>query len=641
MTWRRHLAAAVLLSCLGCASTTMLERGHRLVAQQQYRAALTAYQQAANENPSDEAAKRYLRQITPYAIGQAETATSEAVQSGQWEDAAAGVSYVRGLDEERGAALEAEVTALLGAAVDGLMFVGDHERAYRLAARAKGLFPTMKQLPPLLTRLRAHYVALSDTHATAGRYRAALTALDFIEHNEPMMKDRLGPRRHAVRLRWADAVASHANHAEDEAEPGAAAALYGRAFEIAGRDEDASSMRRVVGMLRDEGRFLLELSTSGDEARRDSLDAAIRARARAIDGVTLAEDRDTSTMATRIQLEPVACDQRETFSQAEHEYVAGHRDVPNPSWETLDDQLQQLSTSLSRLRHEAATRGSAADRASRDAQRELRQRCHPAEVALGSAQATHSQAEQRVRRLKSRLDSTRGPQRKRLRQQLRDAERALSDAARELRDAEREHDDAHRRCDVLVDRANAALAAAAEVRGELQATHGQLEMTEQQQRATPRTISEPIMDTMSYQVRHVTRRCGGAVWLELDPAWAAPSRRPLEASATTSDTTHRAYRRYDLDADPLTFAKSDAQLEREANRRAADGIDSVLRARVGDYYQRMADRAASTDDPHLATAIMIALAAAAPTQLDDEHHRRFAAHLKRHYGLESVATLIH
>jgi len=98
--------------------------------------------------------------------------------------------------------------------------------------------------------------------------------------------------------------------------------------------------------------------------------------------------------------------------------------------------------------------------------------------------------------------------------------------------------------------------------------------------ATPRMLDEPVFDEHTYRVLQVTRTATARVLASgrSEAGQALLRGEELSGSAAVEDKTWKAERRYGLAGDPLTFSKTDAELEEVSGSPAAQ----VLARRVGE-----------------------------------------------------------
>jgi len=242
---------AIILLLSGCAFRNALNRGNDFAQQGKWRKALVEYQSAQKMDPDDEEAKKLVAHAKTRAIQLSLTDGSAALAQGGFEDAMKHVRYVQELDRKHARArqlaadTEAKMTKRMGALMDGDTLV-----AYDFAVRSRKLFPSMKNLTANFEQLRKHYYDSSDKRLAAKEFELALSSLEVVGKREPGQKSEVLRRSKLVRDAWADTVVVTAKQRVAKGHKGAAAALYGRAFEIAQRSSDRGKMRDLSRQLR-------------------------------------------------------------------------------------------------------------------------------------------------------------------------------------------------------------------------------------------------------------------------------------------------------------------------------------------------------------------------------------------------------
>jgi hypothetical protein len=643
----RRLAIATLLTLWlpACAAHPGIALGHAHVAAGRYRDAYASYQAAAVADPSDEEAVRLATQLRPYARDQATRQAEEALTRGDYEAAKRHARYVERLDPELGAELDARIGETLRASLEALLVSQRHDEAYPLAVRASRLYPHMRGLGTVFGRLRAHYRAESKRRAAAGDFEAALAALDVIERHEPALSGELEPERQALRERWADALVAEGAREHAAGRAGIATARYARAFAIAGREGDGDRMRRGLAELAPQGRFHLSLSVDGDRRRASRVAPMLETGLTGLQGVVLAENGQAVAMDTSVHLAPLTCAQRGSHRTESRDYVAGQRDVENPAWKRLSDDVADASRELDRHAASAERARAERQRASDDAQRCAQQKERPASDELAKAEGERERAEEKVERLQKKLEQLEsGSDAAALEQARRKLERAqkkLDDARRDEKRARDKLEQARRRCDRKRGEVTRLDTTLGEARAKAQQARRKTRRLERERSATPPTIQEPIVETYRYRVDEHERSCGGSLVLSLERSWMGPERAEVRHERTTNDDSHAAHPIVDLARDPLEFPEDDASLQAGADADAAVALTEQVARNVKSYYGRIVDRAIalSEADPNGATSVLLAIAHVAPAHLTGERGQRLRAYLRREHGLASLDVL--
>ncbi len=653
-------AVALLLPLLwtGCSFRSAIERGHDHVATGHYRAAFDDYQRALAMDPDSEEAARHAAQLRPYAIGEIRRQGLQALGRGDYEGAASRAADLSAIDETAGRKLTHRVASHMRAALEGMVLEQRYEAAYPFAVRSRRLFSAMVGQSDAFQRLRSHCFRRAERQAQAGRFDEALASLALVARHEPSWRGEVDRRGRLVRQRWAVDVAVRAAVAEGEGKLGAAAALNGRAYEIAGRDEDAQAMGRLAALLRREGRFIVASSYHGDAPRASDLESAVALAVRDVVGlVGYAEgDEGAHLLLSADVLEP-RCTQSSRQSTAAQPYVAGHRDVANPRLAQLEAELRELRSDRAALNQAASRKRSRALGLTAKAERCLGQRLGPAEegrrrwdTSVSATTARLERARRRLARLERRLatSATDDGARRDLEQPLDRArarvaalEAELDRATRELHRAERRARKVRRACEAARREALGAEGERSAAERAAQAADRRLLGLTAERDGTPPTVSEPILATFRYPVGHVTRLCAATVRVRQQPAWDAEQTTEILGEQRTKDQTHDAHPRHGVTADPLELPRSDAELIAELDQQVAGDLAALLRTSSRDYYRTMAKRALALveTEPDRAADLMLAFLLAAPSQLDDGTLARFQAHLTARYGLRRWQTL--
>lgn len=157
----------------------------------------------------------------------------------------------------------------------------------------------------------------------------------------------------------------------------------------------------------------------------------------------------------------------------------------------------------------------------------------------------------------------------------------------------------------------------------------------------PRTLTEDIIETFTYEVRHHTRTCGLALTASLEPAWSGMENHRLSGKSSTRDDSHEGYSQYGIAQDPLIFPQSDGDLVAAADSSAATGVAGLIKKKVTSYYRAMTDRAFNQEreDPVATVDMLVAIVAAGRSHLDPGRRLKIQERLHELYGLESIDTL--
>jgi hypothetical protein len=581
MLWRILILSFALLTVTGCAFQNAIESGHTLVAQQHYRAALAEYERALRLDSDSDEARRLIAQITPYAIEEAEADMRRELADGRYEEAVKHADYVGRLDPARGAKQRVVIRDLMQADLEGRLDSGQMAAAYPFALRARRLFPAMPGLDAQLERLRQHYERQADTLAAAQQFEQALGSLEVIAQHEPEQQARLAGRRATIRGQWADTVAVKAKAAEAAEELGAAAALYARAFEIAGRAAEGDAMRRIVRELRADGAFVLTMDYAGDPRRRRRVAGLSEAQIASIEGVTLTRaSSEGASMRASVNASAATCSEDVSHSTASQEYVAGTRQVPNPEYQRLTGEIDAAQSDVNLL---------------------------TSQVTLQAAEvARKEQRADECRRQPPRPDGTPAES-----------------------------------CSGYESEASSARSELSSLESQLASAASRVASLSSQRAMTSPTLTEDIIDTFYYDVAHHTRSCGLELAVALDPAWSGPEQHAIARGGSTEDSSHSGYPQYGVMADDFVYPLDDRALIGQAESGVAAELAALVGKKVRAYYRSMADRAMKLEgeDPAGAIDMMVAIVSAGGGHLDGKRSEAIGNRLHTRYGLESLDTL--
>jgi tetratricopeptide (TPR) repeat protein len=105
---------------------------------------------------------------------------------------------------------------------------------------------------------------------------------------------------------------------------------------------------------------------------------------------------------------------------------------------------------------------------------------------------------------------------------------------------------------------------------------------------TPRKLDEPIFDTHTYQVATVTRTATAKVKVVATrQAKEEVFKETFTGSTSVGDKTNPANKKYSVEADPLQFSKTDADLAQEAISTAANTIFKRIEERCGRWQDEL------------------------------------------------------
>jgi hypothetical protein len=671
MTPRPKFARIVLVLLLssfilgGCAYRNAINRGNELAARGDWRGALAEYERASRLDPDEEDTRKLRDSARPRAIQMALGDGQRALSRKNYESAAKHVAYVRRLERRhKGAAkLETKVRRAMEQQLATLLKSASWHKGYRFASRCRRLYPKLSGLRAALRRFRGHFLGQSQRLLNEGAFRKALAPLSVVRTHEPSQRAEVERRRGVIKTRWANAVATRAEAYRSRRENGAAAALFARAYEIAGKRNHLRSMQALTQPLRHVGTFKLSLSYSGDDHRMRQIRGVVDRGAKTPGMIFVQSGK--ATLRAEVAAPRASCDQRFTTSQASQRYVKSTRQVRNPSYTRVEGDLKNARNNTARNQRAVATWRDELRSASRkrsdcrrvhlspasDQLRGARERYNRNKRDYDSAKRTVALYEKSLLTIKhrERKKKVKSPAYAAAVISLAHAKQSFNRqrdpylrAKKEFASAERRFKTAKKKChgaDRLYATTNSGLRSA---QSYLKHWQGRTSKFRSQLARTQKTLTQKVWDTFRYEVQHHQRTCNADVRLLLNPAWSKSRTIQLADGQWTKDSTHPEHAKYGVVGDPLRFALSDRALVSRADSRLAKRTAKTLRLQVKDYYRARSRQAAelSRKEPHAASRLMIALYLAGERQLPRATVKRFAVHLREHYGLSNMAVMV-
>jgi tetratricopeptide (TPR) repeat protein len=650
------MRTALLLSLVlaGCAYPAAMRQGAALEAQGDLRGALASYDRALSARPRSEEAREAREEVLQGAIAQALADGQDALARADYGEAVEHVRYIQELDPEHAeaAALRETVGDRLVAETRAAFEQQDWTGAYDWAAATRDLLPDRPEVPALLAQARAWFFAASEQKAAEGAYREALDLLAQISSREPDRSGEVEPRALAVRGQWATVLAGQSDQHEQRALLGPALALRARAWEVAQRPEDAHALARLSGTLRQQAQLPVALRWYGDRSRNDHIWQGLAAAGPLVWA-------DGGLIAT-IETPQARCSDGWTVSVAEQSYVAGQREIPNPQWAQLDQDLavaRQVLAELAGYEPQAVYRLQQAQDQVAAAEQQLaplaeqRRKAHEhaenARAQIEGARGMVAQAQSELARLQAQgasgevllamemtLESAR--------QHLQEQQDRLARAEQTLADVQPTWEQAR----IALQSAQDGVAA---VRAELQALSERKVHAEQRaaslhaaMQSTPRSLWEDVVELFRYEVQHWTRNCAGEASVSLAGAAIAPFTHRYADAQQTWDDTHAAWPAYGVQEDPLAYPVADAELVRLLDERLAQSVLQSVQRGVDEAYavRLSAARTLFASRPEEGAGPLLGLLLAAPSSVDADTRARVEDWLARSYGLEAPHTLL-
>jgi len=176
---------------------------------------------------------------------------------------------------------------------------------------------------------------------------------------------------------------------------------------------------------------------------------------------------------------------------------------------------------------------------------------------------------------------------KRLEEELQQNDKVIEEARQAMADAGPDDDEAS-----LRKRLKDAEKTRNDKRAELQETENRLIEFRGTIKRTKRKLKEPVFDVHTYDIDKVTRTCSVRIKVTARGEGGVKALdEELEGSASTSDTTNPAKKKYNVKADPLKFPVADDELVKKAIDNATGNIAEKLGGQCQKWHAEILSRA--------------------------------------------------
>lgn len=654
-------ALIFLLALSGCAFQQAMRTGDRLAASGEWAAAYAAYSDAVDKKPEEAEAIAARDHARDMAVEAELTAARQALGIAEFERCKEAMDRAAALDPDRPEvfSLGIDLEKAMAARFQLQWESNDQRSAYQLAVLARKLLPKAAFLPDAFEKSRAHFTAEAERLLKAKEHEGALAAIKTITELEPDRQSEVAGTEQRIRLAWAENLATRAATQSRSNRLGAAAVLYARAYEVAGRMEDLDKSRELVGKLQAQGRFGVDLQVVGAPGRISPVKDGVVAGLTGIPDAALVTA--TPTLTAKVTLKPQKCTEKDTVTPSTRDYVSGQVEKPNPKHQELTDllakarkdeatakersealwpELQKAEAalkefdaavaSLEKTRSEADTQFNAANTqltATRTRRDELETQLDGL-VAQGAAQETRDQVSAQIAETEKRMAEWQEATRKH--------EQAESDAAGRLTALKAERAPAAE----ALERLRAGYESVTKDRTAAQTLSTDLAS---KLASTPKTVWEDVHETLKYDVHDWKRTCVAGASASLRPVWKTrlDTSREFAPEQATEDRSHIGHEKAKLEADPKAFPVSDDELVAKADTETIKSLVDWLNSLADEYYR---DKISGTttaliEEPIVATTSLVALYTGARGRLDDNTVNIFASHLRREFGLEKIDLL--
>ncbi len=652
----------VPLFLVGCAFQQAMHRGEKLAASGDWAGAYDAYAEASKKKPEDPEAKS-ARELARERLVEGELNEAKiALDSSEFERCKEHLDKVAALEPDHPEVFELtiDLEKTMGNRYDFHWQGGDHRSAYDLAVRARKILPKAVFLGVAFDQLRDHYTDEAEKLMAAREHEKALAALRTITEFEPDRQSEVAPTEQRVRMAWADTLSSRASTLARSGKTGAAAALYVRAYEVAGRASDLDASRPLIDKLEEQGKMRIQLDIEGPWPRMGPVrDALVAGLAGVSDTVVV---RSTPALTMKITLRDQRCTEQDEKTPTTLDYVSGQREKPNPAYVELAQQLERAKADEETARKRAAELGPELQ-AAETAVKAFEDKIAAATRTRDEAKQQMDAANVQLTAAKNRRDDLQAQIGQQAAQGA--AEASTAALAAQASEAEKrmeewsgvlaKHEAAHAAASRSLESLEAQRAPAVEARDRLKV--GNESVTRDRDAAkqlvseltakmagTPKTVMEDVHETLRYDVHAWTRTCTAPASARAYATWKSSQTagRTFTPVHTTKDSSHIGHEKAKLELDPKTYPETDAHLVATGDQETSKELVEWLRALADESYKARTDAAIDQMglDPVGAATPILALYLGARDRVDPTVQGVFTAHLQREFGLEKPELLL-
>ncbi len=647
-----------------CAHSSSLHKGDEAAANNNWTDAYDAYASALQAKPSSAAAKEAVDHAKPLAIAMELQSAQVALEASSYEEAMQHLDYVKKVDptneEEKQLRDDAkkrmaqELTGKLGYELDATAI-------YDLVERARKLFPDLVEIPKTLEALRTRIEKDAETLVAQKKYQEAITSLRLISEHEPNLKVHVQTLEQTYLTAWADDYAARAKVATAKKQDGLAAALYARAYEIAGRPDDLERSRTSSKTLLKKATLGIYLEAKGEGGARNSqIRTATQTVLDGLPGVSKAF-KSKNDLTVEINVRAARCIETSENTPQSKDYVSGQIKVPNPDHGTLTEQVAVAQSTLDRAQADL-------DRVSPDATSaksglgEFDAKLAKAKVELdaakGKADSARSQLEGSNKRktdLETKLaglQSSNGPEwdLKATQSELDQVNKVIPQWEEAFREKQSIYEQANLRYEAInTDRAPAAEAAVrlensrAEATKQVADAKAALAGLQAKLAQTSPTLLQDVHETLEYKLYKWTRTCSAPVSVVLRPMFKTelPRTYTFASKQETTDTSNIGHEKAAVVEDKKEFPKTDAQLVAEADAESMKLVNAAVGAVIEGYFTNRLNHAANQveSEPDVATDALVTMYIGARQRVDEAAQAILKSHLEKNYGLTKLDLL--
>jgi len=652
--------AAFLLFATGCAYSSAMGRGSRSENAGDWAAAYSAYDEALKKKPEEAEAREARERAATALVDQALREAGDALALGDFEVAMEKLEVAVQYDSDRPEVYELrkEAREKMARRFADLWAGESWDHAYDMAVRTRELFPDSEHLDKAFSDLRKHYVSTAEAELKRKQYKESLATLRIIVKYESDRQGDIAALEQKILQSWGEDLARRASSNSRSRKYGAAAVLYARAYEVAGRPEHLKKARELTARLKPEGKMSVSLRVTGARGRTATIQEGIVAGLSGVPDTAVVSKN--AKLDIRVSVGAQNCTETDKITPTEKDFISGQVEEPNPEWHTLTNNLaaqreiEATSTQKAEVLwpdvQSAEENLKKLDAALQAAQRELAAATtskQEAQAQLDSNKARRDQLQIDLEGLQATGATATADQ---VRTQLGQLGRIISDWSGEVIQRTEAESTASRRVKSLEIERGPAKETLERLQTGYQAimkdkTAAQSQASDLSVKlgATPETVWKDVHEMLKYDIHDWTRTCTAPVTVTLRPRWETnkPTEEAYTPSHETKDRSHIGHDKAEVKEDPKSFPDADADLIAKGDKATIAEVASWLDKMAEDHFRvRRTDTAvALVEHPIDATTELVRLYVGARDRLDESSVKMFQAHLLTHFGLEKIELL--
>ncbi|MCB9678969.1 MAG: hypothetical protein H6737_27960 [Alphaproteobacteria bacterium] len=654
------IIAALLLVGAGCAYSSAMNKGSRFESSGDWANAYAQYDAAAKKKPDEIEAQKARERASNALVDEALRKAQDALAIGDFEVVIERLADAMKYDADRPEVFEIRKKARedMEKRYKRLWEAKSYKDAYEMLVRTRNLFPDMEHLEKGFDDARAHYTDTAKAELGKKQYPEALKTLRTIVELEPDRQGDIAALEQSILGKWGEDLAAKASSNLRFKKIGAAAVLYARAYEVAGRREHLDKARELASKLQPEGKMSISLKVGGPKDRADYVREGVTAGIANIADTTIVPK--LGKLDVRIDVGAQKCTEEDAVTPTEKDFISGQVEEPNPEFHELTANLQAQRDREANAKQKAEVLFPDVEKAEAtlkgiDAELETAKReAAEKKASVEEAQTQLDRSKARRDELQTQLDTLTAQgataTADSVRQQLGDMGRIISEWSGEVI----KRGDAASTAERKVKSLEVERGPAAEALNRLKTGYDAImkDKSDAQDQAsslavklssTPQTVWKDVHEMLKYDIHDYTRTCTAPVTVTMKPAWetSQPTSEVYTPSHETKDRAHIGHVKAEVKEDLKVFPEDDKTLVEKGDKATVAELVTWLENLAGDHFRaRRTDTAVElVEKPVDATTELVRLYVGAQGRLDESSVKMFQAHVKQHFGLEKIELL--